>query len=261
MAEIIPEDKPPTDASIPLEAYEYGDRNFSSLDPEKVAMTIHSLVRRIGERFPHSGLYGVCLELESICRRSTERLEWISQPLWWLRILRYSLIALIALGFIVGLIKMDEIAPELEKQSFIDMVQTLEAAINDVVLISLALFFVWGLEARIKRARAMKALHEIRSIAHVIDMHQLTKDPERLWESHIRTRSSPPNRLTPFEMRRYLDYCAEMLSLSGKVAALYLRTLDDSTVVATVNEIEDLTSGLSSKIWQKIALMRPDPDA
>ena len=28
--------------------------------------------------------------------------------------------------------------------------------------------------------RALKAIHELRSIAHIIDMHQLTKDPERI---------------------------------------------------------------------------------
>jgi hypothetical protein len=34
------------------------------------------------------------------------------------------------------------------------------------------------IETRVKRRRALRAIHELRSIAHVIDMHQLTKDPE-----------------------------------------------------------------------------------
>ena len=38
---------------------------------------------------------------------------------------------------------------------------------------------------------ALKALHELRSLIHVIDMHQLTKDPERLLSEHSRTDSSP----------------------------------------------------------------------
>jgi len=46
-----------------------------------------------------------------------------------------------------------------------------------------------------------------------------------------------------------------MLSLTGKVTALHLPRLDDPTGVAAVNEIEDLTSGLSRKIWQKIDLV------
>ena len=61
--------------------------------------------------------------------------------------------------------------------------------------------------------------------------------------------------MSAFDLRRYLDYCSEMLSLTGKVAALYLQTLDDSAVVTVVNEIETLTTGLSRKIWQKIDLV------
>lgn len=228
-------------------------RNFTSLDPEKVRKTINHLYKRISERFPNSGLAGVAHELETACERSTERIEWIARPHWPLRILRYALIIAIILGVIVAVLNIKP--SEIEKLDFVEVIQTLEAGINDVVMISVALFFVWTLEARIKRRRAMKALHELRSIAHVIDMHQLTKDPERLGNSHERTESSPENHLSPFQMRRYLDYCAEMLSLTGKVAALYLRTLDDATVVATVNEIEGLSTGLSRKIWQKIELM------
>ena len=43
-----------------------------------------------------------------------------------------------------------------------------------------------------------------------------------------------------------------MLSLIGKVAALYVQDFDDEVAVAAVNEIENLTTGLSRKIWQKI---------
>ncbi|MDF1814164.1 MAG: hypothetical protein P1V20_18305 [Verrucomicrobiales bacterium] len=239
-------------------SFETDERNFSSLDPVKVLKTIHCLSQRITERFPNSGLSGVCRELETSCSRSTERIEWIAKPHWPLRILRYALIVTIVLGLIVAIINVQP--NELNDLRFVEMIQAFEAGINDVVMISVALFFVWTLEARIKRRRAMQALHELRSIAHVIDMHQLTKDPERLQNTHKKTESSPANHLSAFQMRRYLDYCAEMLSLTGKVAALYLRTLDDAIVVAAVNEIEDLTTGLSRKIWQKIELMRPDAE-
>jgi len=40
--------------------------------------------------------------------------------------------------------------------------------------------------------------------------------------------------MTPFELGRYLDYCSEMLSLTGKVAALYAQDLDDPVVVEAV---------------------------
>lgn len=232
------------------------EKNYTALDPEKVLKTIQSLYSRISERFPQSGLSRVCRELETACSRSTAKIESIERPLWSLRVLRYVLILGMILGIGLGLLALKDFDKEVKSIRKIDLIQAIEAGLNDLVMISFALFFVWSLEARVKRRRAMQALHELRSIAHVIDMHQLTKDPERLSDSYERTESSPVNGLTPYQMRRYLDYCAEMLSLTGKVAALYLRTLDDVTVVAAVNEIEDLTTGLSSKIWQKIALMR-----
>lgn len=46
-----------------------------------------------------------------------------------------------------------------------------------------------------------------------------------------------------------------MLSLIGKIAALYIQRFDDSIAVAAVSEIEQLTTGLSRKIWRKIILL------
>ena len=69
------------------------------------------------------------------------------------------------------------------------------------------------------------------------------------------TDSSPTRRMTQFELGRYLDYCSEMLSLTGKVAALYVQQFDDGVALQAVNEIEDLTTGLSRKIWQKLMIV------
>lgn len=57
------------------------------------------------------------------------------------------------------------------------------------------------------------------------------------------------------ELGRYLDYCSELLSVTSKVAALLVQYFDDAVVLASVNEIEELTTGLSSKIWQKITIL------
>ena len=67
--------------------------------------------------------------------------------------------------------------------------------------------------------RSAAAFHRLRSLAHVVDMHQLTKDPERLRADFGRPRRAP-RRPGPPQMEHYLDYCSELLSLVGKVAAL-----------------------------------------
>ena len=67
--------------------------------------------------------------------------------------------------------------------------------------------------------------------------------------------NSPDRSMTPADLGRYLDYCSEMLSLTGKVAALYVRDFQDGVVLGAVNEVEDLTSGLCRKIWQKLMVL------
>jgi len=134
-------------------------------------------------------------------------------------------------------------------------VQAVEAGINDLVFVGVAIYFLATLEARIKRQRALKAIHELRALAHIVDMHQLTKDPHVILSPGPATRSSPKRTMTDFELSRYLDYCSEMLSLIGKVAALYVQRFDDPVALSAVNEMEDLTTGLSRKIWQKIMIL------
>jgi hypothetical protein len=96
-------------------------------------------------------------------------------------------------------------------------------------------------------------------MAHIIDMHQLTKDPEPLVFPIGATASSPSRTLTRAELGRYLDYCSEMLAVVGKLAAVHAERLQDPVVLDTVNEIESLTSGLSMKIWQKLLILAQLP--
>jgi hypothetical protein len=77
--------------------------------------------------------------------------------------------------------------------------QGVEAAMNIVVLSGAMLFFLVSPETRMKRRRSLSDLHRFRSIAHVIDMHQLTKDPSTILGCGAPTVSSP-KRTTSREM-------------------------------------------------------------
>ena len=69
------------------------------------------------------------------------------------------------------------------------------------------------------------------------------------------TKSPPKRTLEGFELTRCLDYCSEMLSLLGKVAALYVQDFPDEVALQAVDDIENLTTSLSRKIWQKIVIL------
>ncbi len=49
-----------------------------------------------------------------------------------------------------------------------------------------------------------------------------------------------------------------MLSLISKTAFLYVQDYHDPVAAEAVNDLEDLTTGLSSKIWQKIMMLPVD---
>ncbi|MEM7332592.1 MAG: hypothetical protein AAF490_10900 [Chloroflexota bacterium] len=228
---------------------------YRELDPAKTLKTIEKLQNRINERFPDSSLAKVCQELKEVASTSQQKAEWIQKPNIPLRIGIGFLIALGVAGLIFTFTRLNLSIGQIGLAEF---AQLLEASVNDLLLIGAAFFFLTNIETRIKRARALEDLHELRAVAHVIDMHQLTKDPSRITgaEMGIMTPSSPRSNLTVYELTRYLDYCSEMLSLTGKIAALYAQYLPDAIVLDMVNDIETLTSGLSRKIWQKIIILQ-----
>lgn len=227
------------------------------LDSDKIVDTVHVLARRIHERFPGAGLNNVCKQLLDVARQAKLRAQAISRPIVWVRVLSGAIILAIVAAFAFTAAMIVHELPD-ERDSRLgaaELVQMIEAGFNSVLLVGATILFLVTVETRLKRRRALKALHELRVIAHIIDMHQLTKDPERLTTKGPDTKSSPKRTMTNFELNRYLDYCSEMLALSGKVAALYAQDFEDADVVAAVNDIEDLTSGLSRKIWQKIMIL------
>jgi hypothetical protein len=224
--------------------------NYRQLDEGRIITTIEELHARIGARFPEANLKRVCEQLLAVAREVSACSAYLRRPNWGLRIAGVvaALVLLILLLTIAGITLNAPV-----KMGLSDLVQTIEAAVNDVIFFGIAVFFLLTIETRVKRRRALAMLHELRSLAHVVDMHQLTKDPERL--SSTRRDDADRPRTTGLDLARYLDFCSELLSLTSKVAALLVQHFDDGAVLAGVNEIEALTTGLSGKIWQKITMI------
>jgi hypothetical protein len=225
---------------------------YRALEPDKIVATLETLERRVSERFPGSGLSRVAGELGAVARAGADHAAKLAKPFVWLRALSA---ATLALGAAAQIALIRSIRLQAASVNVIDLAQGLDATVNLLALMGAAIWFLITIEVRLKRYSALEALHELRSLAHVIDMHQLTKDPTIVLAAHRKTAASPARAMSEFELARYLDYCAEMLSLTGKVAALYAGRARDSVVIEAVNDIENLTANLGRKIWQKIMII------
>ena len=234
---------------------------YRTLEPDKIIKTLLELEERIAARFPGSGLGKVCAELTQVTRESEDRIVKMAQPNVMLRIGIFSVLALglMLLFYLASIIEFKR-----DAENVYGVMQGIDSAFNIVLLMGAGMLFLASLEARWKRQKAMSHLHELRSIIHVIDMHQLPKDPSSTRPPTVATPvdGAPQRPITPFELTRYLDYCSEMLSLGSKVAALYAQSTKDPIVVDAASDLDQITTNLSSKIWQKITMaqsLAPQP--
>ena len=227
---------------------------YRKLSPDAIVRTIDRLNTRVSERFPQRGLSEVATDLAAFAREETGRAQAIARPQLLLRVL-VSLVVLAAAVSIVALGR--TYGHVVDSGRGLTSFEGLEALINIVLLAGAGVFFLLNLETRSKRNAVLSRIDQMRSIAHVIDMHQLTKDPTVELHRGTATHSSPVRDLKGYELVRYLDYCAEMLALLGKLAAVYLEYIKDPVVLSAVNDFENLTSDLSRKIWQKISVLEP----
>ncbi len=228
------------------------ERPFRRIDADEVIATAARLAQRIRERFPDSGLSRVASELCAITLEAKSRAAWLRKPNWAMRGTAATLVTLL---LVIVTATIARIGLPRRIETFQELVQVLESGINDVVFVGIAVFFVTSLETRRKRKRALDWIDELRSLAHIVDMHQLTKDPDQFRSDRVATPSSPNRSLTRAELTRYLDYASELLAVTSKVAALYAQDFGDAGLLAAVNEIENLTAGLARKIWQKIMIL------
>ncbi len=225
--------------------------SYRELRPAKIVETVIQLQNRIAERFPDSNLVSVVRELVAIAREAVVRAEQIRQPILWLRLLVCLLIGGL-IPLLIMLVRNLRLQNEIwELEHF---AQSFESSIGSIVFVSAAVLFLASLERRWKRERALAAIRELRAMAHIVDMHQLTKDPEVITRASP-TPSSPKRTLTTSQLGRYLDYCSELLSLIGKIGAIYVQQFPDVEAFEAADQLASLTNDLSRNIWQKIMIL------
>jgi hypothetical protein len=231
-----------------------GRPDYRRLDARLIIQTIEKLKDRVSERFGDSGLAQVAGELARAANDTEKRARLIGQPYILTRLL--ALAAVIAWAAIqYWLYTLVDPRRLLGENDAGNLVQGVEAAVQLFILMSAGVWFLLSLEERWKRRRVQAWLHELRAFAHVIDMHQLTKDPTVILNAGPRTASSPERSMTEFQLARYLEYCAEMLALTGKLSALYAGETKDPVVVEAAGDVENLCTDLGRKVWQKIMIL------
>ena len=220
-----------------------------------VGATVEQLERRIYARFGERGLTKAARDLghlvdlvQSEAAQSRDRLRRtkLAARAGGITIVGAALVALV---FSLRRAIIDGLAHTA------DWVPLVESVVNDLVFAAIAMVFLWAFPERLERRALLRLLHRLRSLAHVIDMHQLSKDPEQTSPSYKPTAQSIRHGLDAEQLHHYLDYCSEMLSLTAKTAALCAEHSTDGVVLETVSYIETLTTDLSNKIWQKISLL------
>jgi len=232
------------------------------LEAPAVKETVDELYGRIEARFPKRGLLGVCGDLSTLVDEVQLAAGVGHRQIRVARtVSRVAMAIVVAVTGIALVFAARDVLFGRNVDNFIDALGVAETAISDLVYASIAIFFLWSFPERLQRSKLLNLLHQLRSTAHVIDMHQLTKDPEQLKPSWVPTSKSTKLDMTRDQVERYLDYCSEMLSLVGKTAALCAEESRDSVILETVSTVENLTVGLSRKIWQKISNLPPGEPA
>lgn len=206
-----------------------------TLDVEEIQATIQRLCLRVRDRFPDCDLLKVCEGLHEISKETCATVAWIGKPNY---VLRLIVVAVIVAALLVVVHSVSIVEVRTDGLSVADLIQMLGSALDGLVVIGAGIVFLVTLENRTKRRRVIHAINRLRCVAHIIDMHQLTKDPDTICRISVPTAHSPKRSLNAYELGRYLDYCAEMLSLVSKTGFLYVQDFHDPVATEAVNDLE-----------------------
>jgi hypothetical protein len=237
--------------------------SYDRLDGSEVRAVLTYLGERIDTYLPrHPGLRTAVDEcgkvVDGLLDRRRHAPAQRAALVWTSRVLIVVVLAVVIVA--TGFAARDAITDAGSLASF-EWLPLVESLINDLVFAGIAIWFLLSLADRVVRNDLIRRLHRLRSMAHIIDMHQMSKDPAALLPDTVLGAVAGDDVISPRTMSvrdyaLYLDYCSELLSLTSKAAALCAEESTDALVLDTVSEIENLTTGMSRKIWQKISLLQ-----
>ena len=219
------------------------------LNHEKFLLLAKSVHQKIEQRFASRGIERLAGKVYKVCLKASLETKHIKHANYWLRGTIVFVLALVAILFFMLLKNIIIKFPI----SLTNLIQSLDAGISTLIYTSAGLVLLLNLERKLRRKKALGKLNELRSLAHLIDIHQIHKDPELILSGQLKHSSGDP--MSAQELSYYYNYCSELLMLLGKVATIYVQDDDDPATITAANEIESLVNDLSRKVWQKNMLL------
>jgi hypothetical protein len=218
----------------------------SALDGAKILKNIIDLQNQIDAQFPERGLSSTVQDLGNEAKAASDlsnRVGGSHTMAWFFNITIPILVFIITLSVALYYLNSED------KEAF-NGFDDIDGLIN-LIFLSVVIGVLFRQTVKLRRRNiAMKQLHLVRTLIHVLDMKQQNKKID----GKCLTNQKPL--LSISESILYLDDCSQAVVLAGKVAALLIEDYDDSLVIATVSEIDALCNGITNRIWLKIQVFQ-----
>ncbi len=226
-----------------------------ALTHEYVNQTATRLVDRIRSRFGEDHLTDIALQVAHVGSLSQKKLAAALKAGSIIRLLTWPWVVAAAVGIIAWI---RSLGLTLELKDAGDLAQSLDSVFQLLLVLGAGAWFLLSIGSKVQRRALLRALQELNELAQVIDLIQLDKDPDRLYFSKEQQTDKSPTlgkANTAFLLSRYLDYCAELLSLLAKIGCLYRDKVSDEVVLGKLGDFDRLTNQLRANISTKMGLI------
>ena len=218
------------------------DKESYLLNPVTIVNTADNLKKEIAARLPGSALAKLAEELDNLARQSEDRIESFKRPVYKMRIFSFLTIFL-AIAILTWSIT--SIPASWRFETVAELFEAIDTGFNLIVLLAGALWFLYSLEATLKRKQALESIKSLRQFIHTIDITQLYYTPDiykpdsHLSDSAVKLDNS------------YLLLCAQMLGIIGNLSALYAQADSSDSVWRASSEAEILANAIATKLVTK----------
>lgn len=217
------------------------------LEPDRLIETARQLSADINDRLPGSSLADLARDLATLAAATVNRARSAREP-----ILAARVISALATG--AGLLAIGLLASHYRARWSIgtinELVVTIGAGTNLLILSAGAVWTCLTLEVRLKRRVTLGFIEELREFVHVIDLAQLYYTPD-LYRS--RQGAGP---LRPAIDETYLLDCTRMLAVIGNLTPLYTRGAAGDSIMRAAAEVEMLAVAITTKHLAKAEAVR-----